>query len=41
MYIGVWLGKMREREHLEDPDLDGRIIFRWVFRKWNDEHGLD
>jgi hypothetical protein len=24
---------MREREHLEDPDVDGRIIFRWIFRR--------
>jgi len=24
-----------EREHLEDPGLDGRIIISWVFRKWN------
>jgi hypothetical protein len=20
---------------LEDPDVDGRIILRWIFRKWN------
>jgi len=20
---------------LEDPDVDGRIILRWVFRKWD------
>jgi len=19
---------------LEDPDIDGRIILRWIFRKW-------
>jgi hypothetical protein len=27
--------KMREREHLEDPGVDGRIILRWIFRKWD------
>jgi len=21
--------------HMEDPDVNGRIIFRWVFRKWD------
>jgi hypothetical protein len=26
---------MRERDYLEDPGLDGRITFRWIFRKWN------
>jgi hypothetical protein len=24
---------MRERDHLADPGLDGRIILRWIFRK--------
>jgi len=24
-----------ERDHLEDPDLDGSIILKWIFRKWN------
>jgi hypothetical protein len=28
-------GKLREREHLEDPGVDGRIILRWIFRKWD------
>jgi hypothetical protein len=23
----------RERDHLEYPGLDGRIILRWIFRK--------
>ena len=26
---------MRERDHLGDPGVDGRIIFRWIFRKWD------
>jgi hypothetical protein len=38
MHTGVWLEKMGEREHLEKAGVDGRIIFRWVFRKWDDGH---
>jgi len=38
---GFWWGNLRERDHLGDPDLDGKIILRWIFRKWNGEHGLD
>jgi hypothetical protein len=33
-YTGLWWGNLRERGHLEDPGADGRIILRWVFRKW-------
>jgi hypothetical protein len=32
---GFWWGKMMEREHLGDPGVDGRIILRWIFRKWH------
>jgi len=31
----VLVGKLRERDHLEDPGIDRRIIFRWIFRKWD------
>jgi len=29
------LGNLRERDHLGEPGVDGRIILRWVFRKWD------
>jgi hypothetical protein len=32
---------MRERDHLEDPGTDERIILRWIFRKRDGECGLD
>ena len=34
-YSGFWWGNLRERDHLGDPGVDGRIILRWVFRKWD------
>jgi hypothetical protein len=30
---GFWGGNLRERDHWGDPDVDGRIILRWNFRK--------
>jgi len=28
----LW-GNLSERDHLEDPGIDGRITLRWIFRK--------
>jgi len=28
-------GNLRERDNLGDPGIDGRIIFKWVFREWD------
>jgi len=28
-------GNLRERDHWGDPGTDGRIILRWIFRKWD------
>ena len=29
-----WWGNLRETDHWGDQDVDGRIILRWIFRKW-------
>jgi len=34
-HMGRVVGNLREREHLEDLDIDGRIILRWICRKWD------
>ena len=38
---GFWWGGLREGDHLVGPDVDGRIILRWIFRKWDVGYGLD
>ena len=39
-YTEFWRGKLRGRDHLGDPGIDGRIILRWIFSKW-DVWGMD
>ena len=33
-YTGFLWGNLRGRDHLEDPGVDGKIILRWIIRKW-------
>jgi len=33
VYTGFWWGNLRERDHLEYPGVDERIILRRIFRK--------
>ena len=40
LYTGFWWGNLRERDHLGDPGVEGRIILRWIFRKC-DVGGMD
>jgi hypothetical protein len=35
VYAGYWWGNLRERDNLGYLSVDGRIILRWIFRKWD------
>jgi len=35
VYTGFWWGNLRERDQLEETGIDGKIILRWIFRKWS------
>ena len=41
VHTGFWWGNLRERDHLEDPGIDRRIILRWIIRDGDGGHGLD
>jgi hypothetical protein len=32
--VWFWWGNLRERDHLEEPDTDGKIILGWILRRW-------
>jgi hypothetical protein len=35
VHTGFWWGNPMEGDHLRDPGVDGRIILRWIFGKWD------
>jgi hypothetical protein len=37
---GELVGDLRERDHVEDLGIGGRIILKFIFKKW-DGRGLD
>jgi hypothetical protein len=34
VHIGFWWRNLRVGEHLEDPGVDGMIILKRIFEKW-------
>ena len=42
VYTGFSWGNLRGRDYMEDPDVDGRIILKYIFAKWDGGgHGLE
>jgi hypothetical protein len=41
IYTGFWWGNLRERDHLEDPGIDGRIMLRWIFRQFEGMYWIE
>jgi hypothetical protein len=39
VYTGIWWEKLRERDYLEDLSVNGRIILKRIFKKW--DGGMD
>jgi hypothetical protein len=39
VHTGFWWRDLREGDHLGHPGVDGRIILKWVFKKW--DGGMD
>jgi hypothetical protein len=33
---GFWCRNLRLRDPLKDPGIDGKIILRWIFKKWDE-----
>jgi hypothetical protein len=40
VYRICW-ANLKENDYLEDLGIEGRIILKWVLKKWDEDHGLN
>jgi hypothetical protein len=33
MHTGRWVGNLNDGYHLEDLDIDGRVVLKWILKK--------
>ena len=41
MHTGFQCGTLRKGDHLENPDVNDRLILKWILDKWDEGHELD
>jgi hypothetical protein len=41
VHTGVLWGNLRGRDQLEDVGVDGRMILKWIFKKWDEGGHMD
>jgi hypothetical protein len=41
LLAGFLWGNLKENVYSEDTVLDGRIVLKWIFKAWDEGHGLD
>jgi hypothetical protein len=37
VHKGFCWGDLRERDHLGDPGVDGKVILKWIVKTWDEE----